>query len=279
MRIAYSLVLLFAIGCVSESDEPPSSGVDDTEDSKADGNTSGIPLLAFDYTSGHDHFDCASPIPAKWHAAIDASVPHFQALWNARGEPLLRTTAQLLGTRFFTTTDRAGRRSAVRNLQGTFTACPGSPGMGVPLILQASFYVDLAGTGAVLTSKSDEWLTYTFHEVLHRFVDDKAAALTYAGLPQLVQPTPALAYWSQWLSDNAATLPPTVIKPVVLQHLHLLAIMKAVFTKIGRPDLIAHMRTFDTTYDTTGSMGTAWSIVDLPGATEALVGEIKQRSR
>lgn len=108
------LTLLVVAACVSADDNATTdAAVDDRGDSKADDSSTGIPRLELTYTSGHDHFDCATPIPAKWHAAIDASVPHFQALWNTRGEPLLRTTAQLLGPKFFTTTDRTGRRSVL----------------------------------------------------------------------------------------------------------------------------------------------------------------------
>jgi hypothetical protein len=267
--------------CVSED---PTVADEPAPDGKADGSsaTARFPALEFAYTTGHDFYECVSAplgqIPATWGVAVDANLPRFQRLWNLRGEPMLRAAAQLLGPRFFTRTDRSGRTTTVSNLEATFTVCPNDPGMGLPLIIQMKDFVDL-NTGAPIPANDDDFLAYTFHEILHRFIDDKAASLRFDGTAKLVQPTPALAFWSQWLDANAATLSPTVIKPVVLQHLHLIAIMKASWIAIGRADLIARERTYDATMDTTGSMATAWAITDLAGATDALVDEIRQRSR
>jgi hypothetical protein len=240
------------------------------------------PLVEFGYTTGHDYFHCvAQPfgaLPARWSAALDRSIPYYQTTWNQRGEPLFATTAQLLGPKFFSTTDRVGRRVPIRNLQATFTMCPGSPGMGLPVLLQMGTYVDKDGTGLPIAALTDEWLVYAFHEFLHKFIDDKARSLRYDGAPVPGQPTPALAYWSTMLDASAASMP-TVIKSVVLQHLHLLAIMKSVFLKLGRNDLVTRTRTYDSSADTTGSMGLAWTIVDQADATDILVDEIKTRSR
>jgi hypothetical protein len=114
--------------------------------------------------------------------------------WNQQGQQLLKTTIQLVGIPF-----------KEKNFQVSLSLCS-FPSMSAPLIVNARYAL------ASFTKKpisNDVFISTIYHEILHNYIDQF-----------LADSTPLL---KKYKSESKG----------VLNHLHLLALEKAVYIQLG----------------------------------------------
>jgi hypothetical protein len=188
-----------------------------------------------------DLIDASGQVHTDWIQEAVRELPHFQASWDRDGSTLLATTTELFQQPF-------PRREESVHLH----LCRSQHSMATPLLVEYAPFLE-GPTGGHPAPKA-LFIDEVFHELLHRYVVTLVAHW----------PTPIAAR----LSGEAQ---------IVRVHLHLMAIQRAVYTRLGRADLIAsdqaHIQRIG------GPYLRAWSIVNDPAAPgyvgyQALLAEL-----
>lgn len=161
-----------------------------------------IPAVSIEYGAMFD-FICSEKssykIDPRWVQELESRLPAFRHEWETEGRQLLQTATEIVGKPF-----------ARRELAVTLTLCS-YPSMGQPLLVNARY----AMKSFIATSNSDQvFLSTIFHEVLHGYLDSCVS-----------RTTPLLKKYR--LESEG-----------VRSHLHLLALQKAVYLKLGRNDVL-----------------------------------------
>ena len=133
-------------------------------------------------------------INPNWVNELKQRLPTWKTLWNKEGTLLLKTTTQLISRPF-----------AQQNFQVAVSLCS-FPSMSAPLIVNARYTLK---SFTDHTISDDVFISNIYHEILHNYLD-------YF----LPRNTPLL---EKYKNESKG----------VLNHLHLLALEKAVYLQLG----------------------------------------------
>src|SRR5713101_8902700 len=146
-------------------------------------------------------------VEESWMREIEAKLPSFQEFWDKEAPFLPGTMASEIGRPF--------RR---REMVAALTLCPVSS-MSTPLLIKVRRFMDGPTQGK--PQPMHMFSALVFHELLHTYVG------YYASLKSgLVE-----KYRNE--------------QPVVLTHLHLMAVMKHVYLKLGRQEQLREIIAWD----------------------------------
>jgi hypothetical protein len=175
-------------------------------------------------------------IDPSWAQEIRAKTRSFQQFWDQEAPLLLGTTVAEIGTPFRN-----------RDATAVLTLCP-IPSMSVPLLLNVRRFLD----GPTQGNPQPMFLFsgLVFHELLHPYIGrydrlESRLVEKYSGEPL-----------------------------VVLTHLHLTALMKGVYLKLGRADQLREIVARDSAAEDP-AYRRAWQIVNDIEGHEAFVIELK----
>lgn len=203
------------------------------------------PVITLDYSQAFNS-TCAEvtkqPIEGAAVEELENRLDSFRESWRKEAPQLLVTTVKLTKVKF-----------QFRESKAALSLCRGFPSMSFPLMIgMRNFLKSLrADKAASMTVFSNT----VFHEVLHRYVSDRLEALPgettllltkYRGEPQIVQ-----------------------------NHLHLMAIMKVVYMKLGREKDLEEVIAFEQTLPIAAFYNRAREIVDKEGV-ENFISEIRK---
>jgi hypothetical protein len=164
--------------------------------------------------------------------------PEFQAMWDREGPAYLSATFDEIGLPFPYT-----------EMQAAITVCPGVRSMSTPLMLNVTRYLSSAKT------RDPDWLFVetVYHELMHTYVRRVNAN-------------------SVLRKKYAAEA------PVVLNHLHVMALEKFALLKLGKTDELTRV---GVDYETLlpPPYKRAWEIVNDIEGHQAFVNELKQLVR
>jgi len=184
------------------------------------------------------------PIDAAAVTELENRLDSFREQWRKEAPQLLGTTVKLTKARF-----------QFRETKAALSLCFGFPSISLPLIINMRFYLkSLRGDKAAPMTR---FSATVFHEVLHRYVNDRIETLPGKTTPLLTK-----------YRDEPQ---------VVQNHLHVGAIMKAVYAKLGREkDLEEDSAVEQTLRRSAPAIKRAQEIVDKEGA-ENFISEIRKR--
>ena len=175
-------------------------------------------------------------IEDSWKEELQTKLSSFQELWD-REAPLL------LGT----TVAETGKSFEHREMIAALTLCP-IPSMSIPLLLQVRRFLDGPTQNNPLAPFFFPALL--FHELLH----------TYVGYYTQIKSALLQKYEKE--------------QTYVLTHLHLMAVMRCVYLKLGREQELAQIIARDSANENK-SYARAWQIVNEIEGHEALIAEIR----
>lgn len=202
------------------------------------------PEVTFKYNQVFDS-PCAEmtkqPIDAAAVTELENRLDSFREHWQKEAPQLLGSTIKLTKAPF-----------QFRETRAALSLCSGFPSISLPLIINMRFYLkSLRGDKA---TSMTVFSAVVFHELLHRYVADRIATL-----PD--KTTPLLRKYKE--------------EPQGVQnHLHVLAIMKAVYGKLGREKDLDEVAAFDQTLRSAPAFKRTREIVDKEGA-ENFISEIR----
>lgn len=194
-----------------------------------------LPRLFFSYSWLYDSVVCEqTPIDAKWMDEIEAKTEGFANAWATKGPVFFNVLFEQTGLGF-----------SRKEMSATFSVCPKKPSYSDPLVLNMTRYLE-SHMGTIPTKGEDDFVDLVFHELLHTWVVEHLES-------------------SQLRRKYKDEL------PSVKNHMHLMAIQKFVYSKLGRIDLITLL---DVLYGRIigGTYARAWEIVNIEGH-EAFVNE------
>jgi hypothetical protein len=157
-----------------------------------------------EYTPDFDRRYCKDQINPQWIQEAFTKLPVFQRYWDQQGFPLTQAVESLVGLPY-----------SRRELSAGLILCKTAVGMTMPLILH--YWPFLNGPSNGQPKDPEFFLDFIFHETLHRYVIDR---LGWA--PK----TPLL------LKYKNETAPVRI-------HLHLDAIEKMVYLRLGKDEMLA----------------------------------------
>ncbi|HJZ88336.1 MAG TPA: hypothetical protein VKN99_24345 [Polyangia bacterium] len=166
----------------------------------------------------------------------------FRDHWRKEAPALLGTTVKLTGVPF-----------RFRETQAALVVC-NVPSMSLPLLVNMRPYLVALQGEKVRPMRI--FSATVFHELLHRYVSDALGGESAAATPLLAK------YGSQ---------------PAMVQsHLHVFAILDAVYRKLGREDDLAAIRVQLQTVQGAATFAKAWEIVQGEGA-DTFLKELRAR--
>jgi hypothetical protein len=195
-----------------------------------------IPSVEISYAYLFDEI-CAQnskyKIEPVWIAEVKTRLPEIQAAWASDGPTLLRTTEEVVGKKF-----------TQQHLHVALTVC-NYPSLGDPLLVNMRYSLK-SFTDQPLPL--DVTLSNIYHEILHNYLGGSAGP--YLGdIPGKIP------------NDSKLMLKYRGEDYTVKGHLHLLALEKAVYLKLGRGDSL--QRSINTAKSLPNkSYARAWDIVD-----------------
>lgn len=198
-----------------------------------------VPAVHLSYADSFDEIceqQTKYAINPAWVSEARSRLPEFQSQWQTNGERFLRTTEQIVGKRF-----------TEREFQVSLSVCT-FPSMAEPLLVNIRFSLKSFVRDAL---SSDVTISTIFHEILHRYLSGRIPAKSK-------------------LLIRAANEDETV-----RSHLHLLALQKAVYLKLGLADTLTRVIEKDHALPNK-SYGRTWDIVNDGQNYSAFVDELKQ---
>ena len=201
------------------------------------------PHLYFTYSGVFD-FMCAKVQKQKINKIQQKEVrerlPEFQAIWDTDAEALLSTLV-----------DATGKPFAHKEMRVTLTVC-NFVSISNPFIVNIKSFLNNRPSGR-RTWPPIAFVNLTFHEFIHTYVVEN---LDWRNSPLLKK------YKNQGESNR------------VLSHLHLMALQKAVYLRLGRTDLIAAAETLYKDI-IKGDYARSWKIIDEIENYQSFVDEFK----
>ena len=174
-----------------------------------------------------------------WIEELRMKLGSFQDIWDKEAPLLLGTTVAEMGRPF-----------QHKEMIATLTLCP-IPSMSIPLLLQVRRFLD--GPTGNKPQAPFLFAALVFHELLH----------TYLGYYTELKSALVQKYEKEQL--------------FVLTHLHLMAVMKHVYLKLGREAELTQIIAKDSASEDK-SYARAWQIVNEIEVYGAFVEEIKARN-
>jgi hypothetical protein len=202
------------------------------------------PRVVIDYTPVFDR-GCSeavkSPTPAGAPEEIASRLPEFRRAWDASG-PRLLSTAQAL----------TGKPLGFRETVAALHVCRGIASVSLPLAINMNWF--LRATGGRYVEHPEMFVDTLFHELLHNYVRHILGG-------------------GEEASRNSALLRKHAGEPLVTRnHLHLIALQSAVYTRLGRPDMVAAAKAADLTVGP--PYARAWELVEREGP-DAYLAELR----
>ncbi len=197
------------------------------------------PVIFIEYASSLDLQVCPSGIAEPVLKEMSEALPRAIRTWKVNETDLLRTTAQLLKKAFL-------RHEETVSLM----ICPNLKGQAEPVLIPFWPYLSTTTQGHPFSDKI--FVGLIFHELLHRYVDQ----ILGSALPL----TPLLQKYANE-------------KLLVRRHLHVDAIQKAVYLKLGRDKEIQDIIVNDSTFLGT-EYSRAWEIIDTLEGTAPFLEEL-----
>lgn len=182
------------------------------------------------------------PIDAAAITELENRLDSFREHWRKEAPQLLGTTVKLLKARF-----------QFRETRAALSLCSGFPSMSLPLTINMRFY--LKSLRGEKTESMTVFSDTVFHELLHRYVSDRIE--TFPG-----KTTPLLKKYRD--------------EPQVVQsHLHVLAIIKAVYGKLEREKDLDMVIAFEQTIKSAAAFKRTRELIEQEG-TENFISEISK---
>jgi len=201
-----------------------------------------VPKLFFEYDWYFDSLACEDifpkGIPDTWIREVAVRTPELEKGWEGSGTNLMNLTVKLVEKPF--------RR---KEETASYTLCPDKTGSASPLILNVSYYLQIATKGRPWSTEN--FVSYVFHEMLHRYI----------GWSFYDRSTPLLERYKN--EDE-----------IVWWHLHLVALAKAVYLNAGEAAVYDEMLSFEASE---GAMKRAWEIINDPNGPgyQAFIDELR----
>jgi hypothetical protein len=175
-------------------------------------------------------------INPSWVSEINTRLPEFKAAWAKDGPVLLKTSEHIVGKNF-----------REKQFLVSLSICS-LPSMGDPLLVNMRYSLKSFSSTPL---SMDVTVGVIFHELLHRYLAGKIPANSKL----------LLKYKSE---DETVT-----------SHLHLLALQKAVYLKLGRADTLKRVVEKDQALPNK-SYTRAWEIIDHRESYKSFVEELRQ---
>ena len=160
-------------------------------------------------------------IADAWKQELDQKKSLLESEWNAVGHRLLDTTETIVGKKF-----------KLASVTAHLTLC-NTPSRSIPVIVNMRYSLSSFTTNPVAIHIKVGTL---YHELLHRLVDDN-----------IPKNSPLL---QRYIEEDER----------VLSHLHLMALLKAVYTKLGMTNQLADIVKVDSMLPN-GFYKRAWEII------------------
>jgi hypothetical protein len=173
-----------------------------------------------------------------WIREIEAKLAFFQAFWDGEAPALLGTTVSETGMRF--------RR---REVVAVLSLCMPTS-MSTPLIVSARRFLDGPTQGK--PSPMHQFSALVYHELLHSYIP---------------YPLPGSRMMEKYRREP----------PMVLTHIHLMALLKHVYLKLRREDQLEEIIAHDSAAENP-IYRRGWQIVNDVEGHHAFVGELKAYS-
>lgn len=207
---------------------------------QAQSTSNSYPKVFIEYGSSLDLQICPHGLASSVLLEVQQKLPTLRNLWSSYENPLLGTTTTIVGKSFFRHEETV-----------SVLACPNLKGQAEPLLVPIWPYLSTTTRGSPFDMRF--FIGVTFHELLHRYVDNIFGGLTPS--------TPLLKKYS-----NESLL--------VRRHLHVDAIQKAVYLRLGLTDEIKAIiandsKSFGPDY------ARAWQIVNDIEGPNAFVQELQ----
>jgi len=200
----------------------------------------GYPAVTFDY--GFVPFDRACSeiadfeIETEWIEELESKMEAFRHIWKERGPRLLELTVRETGKPF-----------RQKEMQATMTLCT-FPSMSHPLLLNVRRYLATATDGN--PRDTHFFVALVFHELLHTYVFENLNR------------------------DESALLAKYEAEPFsVKSHMHLMAVLKNAYLKLGYKDELREIVALDSRIGPIYAR--AWEIVNDLEEYTAFVDELK----
>ena len=186
-----------------------------------------VPKIFFSYSWLYDITVCEQTPPnANWVDEIRMKSNRFSDLWSAKGP-------ELFGILF----NKTGLGFSRKEMTATFSVCPKKASYSNPLVLNMTRYLE-SYMSPKLAFSDDDFVDLVFHELLHTWVVENLKN-------------------SELLRKYKDEM------PTVKNHMHLMAIQKFVYSKLGRTDLVNQL---DRIYSKMGgTYARSWEIVQIEG--------------
>lgn len=198
------------------------------------------PHISIHYAESFDNiceWEAQYKISKKWVREVEEKLPAWQNAWRKDGETLLRTTVDLTKIPF-----------QQKTFEVALSLCS-FPSTSVPLLVNARAALNNFQSTPV---PMHVFVSIIFHEVLHRYL----ATILKEGTPTT----------NKYRNESLPTL----------KHLHLYALMKAVYSKLGMLAQLKDIIDADKNLPRP-DYGRAWEIVNGDSYNE-LLREILKRS-
>lgn len=234
-RLVLALALFAAVAPVLSETAP---ALDEIE--PGDGGGSGYPTVTFHYSFVPFDRSCTDltgfEIEPAWIDELTERIDFFREYWGREGPRLLETLVADTGTPF-----------RQREMIATLTLC-NFRSMSHPLLLNMRRFLASATDGSPRSLSMFGALV--FHELLHTYVVDN------------LENSPLIEKYSEEEGS-------------VRSHLHLLALLKKTYLKLGRTEELAEIVARDTKIGPVYAR--AWEIVNDVEGHEAFVNELRRR--
>ncbi len=178
-------------------------------------------------------------VEESWMREIEAKLPSFQEFWDKEAPFLPGTMALEIGRPF--------RR---REMVAALTLCPVSS-MSTPLLINVRRFLDGPTQGK--PQPMHMFSALVFHELLHTYIP---------------YPLPGSRLMEKYKSEP----------PLVLTHVHLMAVMTLVYLKLGRREQLKEIIAWDSAAENP-IYRRGWQIVNDIEGHQAFVDELKAFSR
>ena len=208
---------------------------------QAQSNSLSYPKVFIEYGSSLDLQICPSGISEAVLKEAAYKVPQLQQLWGKNEKDLLGTATLVTGKSF------RRKEETVSTL-----ICPNLKGQAEPILIPMWPYMSTTTQGRPFDQKF--FIGVTFHELLHRYIDEI--------LGGMMPSTPLLQKYS---NENL----------LVRRHLHVDAVQKAVYLKLGRGDEINAIIANDSKFFGP-DYARAWDIVNRLEGSEPFLKELRR---
>ena len=215
----------------------------------ADQASARVPNISLDWVGVYEMSTCAKsadqPRYLRARAEAERRLPEFQEIWAKEGPRLLKTAQEITGQPF-------RYEEAIAVLQ----VCEEQQtGISHPLLINAKWFLE-AYDGKYRTHPlwRETFVELMFHEILHRYIRDALG-------PGEGEPFRSTKLMQRYSNEQLMTR----------THLHLFAIERAVYNRVGRNEIIGMTRDYGKEWP---AYVRAHQIVDELGA-EAVLADFK----